>query len=171
MTASPGVTMTTTDHAARIRADLKRLHGWTSRQVSVRAEYFSLGSSIEIVIKDPAIPRKAVKAIAEPAERLHRCEITGEILGGGNRYLSVRYSNEAQAIHGRRYADAVQRAVNLLEPGSSSLVPVEGTTFLVGLPNAGRISLWEDSYITDGYTVDAVAQYIGALMVNRSDAD
>ena len=57
--------LTTTEHAAVIRNTLKRDHGWTSRQVSIRAEYFSLGSSITVIVKDPAIPLPVVKAIAE----------------------------------------------------------------------------------------------------------
>ena len=160
-------TGTTTDYAAEIRATLKARHGWNARQVSVRASYYSMGSSIDVTIKDPAISLPTVKAIAEGAEHIRRCEATGEILGGGNRYVSVRYSHEAQEILGRRYADAVQRAVNGLEPGGSSLHPVDGTPFLVGLPYAGRISLWEDGYLSDGYSVDSIAQTIGGLMIAR----
>lgn len=160
--------MTTTEYAAEIRAILKHRHGWSSRQVSVRAEYYSMGSSIEVEIKDAAVPLSIVKALAEKAEHVRRCEVSGEILGGGNRYVSVRYSHAAQQIHGRRYADAVQRASDAVEPGSSSLQQIEGTTFLVGRPHTGRLTLWEDGYITDCYSVDSMAQYIGALMVARS---
>lgn len=159
--------MTTTEYAAEIRQILKRKHGWNSRQVSVRAEYYSMGSSIEVEIKDAAVPLPTVKALAEKAEHVRRCEVSGEILGGGNRYVSVRYSHDAQTIHGRRYADAVQRASDAVAPGSSSLQPIEGTPFMVGRPSSGRLTLWEDSYITDCYSVDGMAQYIGALMVAR----
>lgn len=162
--------MTTTEHAAAIRAALKRKHGWTSRQVSVKSAYFSMGSSIDVVVKDPAIPLAAVHAIADPAEDVRRCEITGDILGGGNRYLHVRYSTEAMEIIGRRYADAVQRAVNTLaEDDHRSLAQVEDTPFLVSNPHAGRFSLWRHNggYLTDGYSVDQIAQIIGGLMVAR----
>lgn len=162
--------MTTTEEAAKVRARLKRERGWSSRQVSVRARSFSLGSSIEVEVKDPAVPLATVKAIAEEAERIHRCEITGEILGGGNRYVSVRYSREALEVIGRRYADAVQRAVNLVEPGSNVLQPVEGTPFLVGRPHEYRITLWEDSYLSEAGDVARLAETIGCLMVNREAA-
>jgi hypothetical protein len=159
--------MTTTEYAAQIRQALKRQHGWSSRQVSVRAEYFSLGSSIEIVVKDPSIPLPAVKAIAQRAESIRRDEMTGEILGGGNRYVSVTYSHEAQEIIGRRYADAVQRAVLAVDPGSNVLRSVEGTPFLVGRPHEHRITLWEDAYLTEGSTVEHIAGTIGSLLVAR----
>jgi hypothetical protein len=94
--------MTATEHAAEIRATLKQRHRWTPRHVSVRAEYFSLGSSITVTVKDPSIPLPTVKAIARGAEHIRRCEYPGEILSGGNRYVAVRYSPEAQEIIGRR---------------------------------------------------------------------
>jgi hypothetical protein len=92
--------MNATEYAAQIRSTLKKAHGWSSRQVSVRSEYFSMGSSIDVIVKDPAIPLPVVKAVAEQAESIRRCEVTGEILSGGNRYVSVRYSHEAQQTIG-----------------------------------------------------------------------
>jgi hypothetical protein len=159
-------TKTTTDHAAEIRAELKRAHGWTSRQVSVRAEYFSMGSSIDIVVKDPAVPLPTVKAIAARAESIRRCEITGEILSGGNRYVSVTYSHAALDAIATRYTDAVQRAVDAVEIGSNRLQPVEGTPFLVGRPHSYPITLWE--YRCEAHTVKGIAEAIGGLMVARA---
>ena len=158
--------LTTTEHAAVIRDTLKRDHGWTSRQVSVRAEYFSLGSSITVIVKDPAIPLPVIKAIAEQAERIRR-DGFGEILGGGNRYVSVSYNRETLAIMGRRYADAVQRAVQTVAIGSPSLATIEGTPFFVGRPDDYRFTLWEDSYLNQSNTVDGLAEIIGALMIAR----
>ena len=71
---------TTTEYAAEIRAEYKR-HGWTSRQIGVRTEYFSLGSAIHVTVKDASILLSAVHNIAQQAERIRRCEVTGEILG------------------------------------------------------------------------------------------
>ena len=160
--------MTTTEHAAHIRQTLKTRHGWSSRDVSVRADYYSMGSSIRIHIKNPNVSSEAVKAIAEQAEHIDYCAYSGEILGGGNTYVHVRYSHEAQTIIGRRWTDAVQRAVNVVEPGSNVLQPVEGTEFLVGRPHQYRITLWDrDRYLGEGGNVDQIAETIGALMVAR----
>ena len=160
----------TTERAAEIRTTLKRDHGWTSRQVSVRAHYFSMGSSIDVVVNDPAIPLPPVKAVAEAHESIARCEITHEILSGGNTYVSVGYSREAQETIGRRYADRVQRAVNAVEPGSNTLQLVDGTDFLVGRPNPGLITLWDrasSGMLNQAFSVEDIAGTIGNLMVAR----
>jgi hypothetical protein len=78
----------TTERAALIRAELKAKHKWSSRDVSVKADHFSMGSAIRISIKNPDVSLAAVKAIAEAHESISRDESTGEILSGGNRYAS-----------------------------------------------------------------------------------
>jgi hypothetical protein len=163
--------MTTTDYAAMIREQLKTQHGWTSRQVSIRAQYFSLGSSIDITIKDPTIPLTTVKQIAEQAEHIRRDERTGEILGGGNRYVSVRYSSEALDTLGRRYADAVQRAVNEVDIGSQTLQQIDGTRFLVGRPDSWRLTLWdmgEHRMFQHCASVNDAARAIGCRLVGET---
>lgn len=155
-----------TEDAATIRARLKAEHGWTSRQVSVRADQYSGGSSLDVRIKDPTVPLPVVKAIAEERESIRRCEITHEILSGGNRFVHVRYSPEALAVLGARWLPAVSAAVALVEPGSNRLLPVEGTPFLVGRPDAHRITLWEDGFIAEG-SPESLAETIGERLVAR----
>lgn len=159
-TTYPG---STTDRAAQIRAALKA-KGWTARDVSVRAKYYSLGSAIEIRVKNPDVPLTAVEAIAADHECIHRDEFTGEILGGGNRYVNASYTHDALMVLSARYADAVQRAVAQID-SPNVLIPVEGADgFLVGLDRPGRFTLWRDGhFVTDAYTVTDLAQYIGTL--------
>jgi len=159
---------TAAEDTARIRAELKARHGWNSRDISVRAENYSMGSAISIQVRKPDIPLAPVQAIAEGAEHIRRCEVTGEILSGGNQYVTVRYSDEVREIHGRRYADGVQRAVDAVEIGSNELKCVEGTRFLVGCPDAWRITLWDDDtsgMIQQCGSVEECARAIGRLMV------
>lgn len=78
------------EQANEIRAELKK-RGWSSREVSVRAKTFRCGSSIDVTIKVGGIRKAAVEAIASRAESIRRCERTGEILSGGNRYVSVEF--------------------------------------------------------------------------------
>lgn len=89
---------TTTDIAARIRVDLKTL-GVTARQVSVKSDSFSGGSSIRIVIRDLDVPASVVKTVCahHNAERIDRCEFSGDILSGCNRYLSIDFDRDALA--------------------------------------------------------------------------
>lgn len=81
----------TTERAAEIRKELKA-KGWNTRQVSVRTHLYSMGSSIYVTIKNPAIPLNEVKAIANAHERIDRDQF-GDILSGGNRFVFVKYDN------------------------------------------------------------------------------
>ena len=99
-----------TEDSKRIRAELKA-RGITSRQVSVRAESYSMGSSINVTVKDPDVNLNLVKEIAETAERIQRCEYSGEILSGGNRFVHASYSSEALEVLAGRVRPAVEAAI------------------------------------------------------------
>ncbi len=86
-------TQSTTEAAKEIRQTLKKL-GYTSRQVSVRAQYFSMGSEITVKIKDITCNFAAIHEIAHAHARIHRCAYSGDILGGGNRYIDVSWDYE-----------------------------------------------------------------------------
>lgn len=79
--------MTRKDKAATIRKDLKAL-GWSGRQVSVRV---CRGSSIYVTVKDPTVSLHKVEKIAMPYQSVRRCEYSGEILSGGNTFITVEY--------------------------------------------------------------------------------
>lgn len=138
----------TTERAALIRAELKKRHGWKQTDVSVRARHYSLGSSIDISIKNPAVPLAAVKEIAVEHESIDR-DASGEILSGGNRFVSVGYSSEAREALAAQWLPAVQAAAEELanSDNASYLFPVEGTAFLIGCGRHGLrcgFSLWKD---------------------------
>ncbi len=84
--------MTATETAKTIRTTLKREHGWTSRQVSVRVRDLGVSSAIDVTIKDAAVDPAAVRAVALAEHRVARCARTGEILGGGNCYVDVAWA-------------------------------------------------------------------------------
>jgi len=141
--------MTTAAHAATIRAEYKA-KGWTSRDISVTSSSYSMGSSITVRIKNPAVPLAAAEAIANGHESIRRCEYSGEILSGGNRYVSVGYSHEAATAIEAQYADVLNAAAAAIEadPSDRSLHPVGDTGFLLGRGSQGSgFSLWQDSHI------------------------
>lgn len=143
--------MTTKEHAAAIRADYKR-HGWSSRDISVQSDSFSLGSSITVRIKNPNVSISVAKALAERHEVVRRDERTGDILGGGNRYVSVSYSHEAAQAIQEKYADVLNAAAQALQadPNDNSLHSIAGTPFLLGRGcNGFGYSLWQDGHITE----------------------
>lgn len=143
---------TTVDRAAQIRATLKA-KGWSSRLVSVRSESFSMGSAICVEIKSADVPIQAVKAIAQQHERIDRCEFSGEILSGCNRYVSVDYTWEARDVLASRYIGVVEQAIaGLPADDTSRLVPVEGTALLVGRDQYSGLALWGDSRFLQSYS-------------------
>ena len=152
--------MTTTEHAAEIRTALKK-RGWNSRHVSVKSDCYSLGSAIRVTVKDPSINIEDVQQIAEPHECIHRCEITGEILGGGNRYVDVSYSSEALAVRSARYLPAVTEAAEkLAKTSENSLSCIEGTKYLLGKNQYDRYSLWSDTHLAECYDLAGIAREI-----------
>ena len=156
---------TTTEEAKEIRKEYKAL-GWNSRMVSVRSQYFSMGSSIDVTVKDPAVNSARAKAIAEGKERIRRCELSGEILSGGNRYVSLNHSSECQEVLSRRYIEALTEALELCDPtnveGNRTIHPIKGHPFAgVRLENTHTGQVWGESgflfqfYPDDGGVKDA----------------
>lgn len=86
--------MNTTQEAAAVRQALKSELKLTTKQVSVRKG--SGGHSINVYIHDPCVELSAVESIARRAESIQRCEITGEIMQGGNTFVFVEYSDKAE---------------------------------------------------------------------------
>lgn len=159
--------MTVTERTAAIRAALKE-RGYTSRQVSVKASRASLCSSIDIQIKDASVSRNLVEAIAEPYESISRCSITGDILSGGNTYLHVSYSKEAQDILTAQYRVVVADAA--MKAHDTTLIPIAGTPFFAGIvgsfghPRMG-VAIWQErGHILDASDVDEAAAFIGRQM-------
>lgn len=114
--------------ARQIRAALKQ-KGWTSRDISVRSDTYSMGSSVDVVIKNPGIPQEAVEKIARGGERIRRDEATGEILGGGNTYIHVSYSHEALTALAEPWTPLVQAALDELNAATEpDLVVRVGTS-------------------------------------------
>lgn len=154
--------LSTTDRAAAIRAALKARH-ISSRQVSIRAEYFSMGSAIRVSIKDAAVPLALVKAIAEDHESIRRCEMTGDILSGGNRYVTVSYAQSALERFRQVWIDRVTAAAARVT--ENYLIEIDATPFLIGKDPAGY-TLWRDGSLTAKYlTLAGAAEVIGAAMV------
>jgi copper chaperone CopZ len=121
--------------AAEIRGKLKKLYGITSRQVSVRCASFSMGSSLDVTINDPAVDIREVRNVADSKEKISRCEMTGEILSGGNRYLDVRYGKKAAEAFAAANAEALAKLVsNLPAVGSGTSGPeveIDGKRLIV----------------------------------------
>jgi hypothetical protein len=138
--------MSATDEAKRIRTEYKR-RGWSSRMVSVRSEYFSMGSAVRVEIKSPEVNAKVAEEIAERSEIIHRDQYSGEILGGGNRYVTVTHSSECRRIMAAPWIEPLRAALASIPAGDCSRIAgIDGAPEDAGvsMENTGTASLWID---------------------------
>jgi microcompartment protein CcmK/EutM len=162
---------TVADAAAKIRTALKG-YGYTSRDISVKSESFSMGSAIRVTIKNAAVPLSLVRLVAEAHEDISRCSVTGDILSGGNRYVTISFSTEARAALAAKHLPAVEAAIATLreDPNDRSLHPVATAPgALVGLDHNGYgYDLWaaNGGRVGNYYDAAALAGKIGEIEVS-----
>lgn len=164
--------MTTTEYispaesARLIRSELKTRYGWTSRQVSVKSESYSMGSSIDIKIKVPGISIAAVEEIASQQENIHRCEMTGEILGGGNRFVSVSLDWELVKREGAKLVGWVEETP--IHPSQLRVVEVCGETYYIGRTHQEHgysVRSVSSGFIPTSQTARGVAEFFARQMI------
>ena len=165
-----------TEAAKKIRAELKAI-GINSRKVSVRSDSFSMGSSINVEIKDPAIKLAVVEEIANKAQRIDRCEYSGEILGGCNRYAHVRYSFDATDAMAEPWKAAAEKAMAQMEEWEqegelNKCVTVEGAPQVYVFRQGHQLMVSHEDYCQPSYVGSAqgLAQRIGYLVLNKEVA-
>lgn len=79
--------------AQEIRDELKAA-GIKARDVSVRSDSYSMGSSIDVEILSLDVPFSVVERAANKQSSVRRDEYSGEILAGGNRYVHVTVDSD-----------------------------------------------------------------------------
>lgn len=84
--------MTTTEKAKEIRKELKAVG---LKNISVRSYYFAGGSAIDARLQNELNDNdmNTIKSILRKYDNVRRCEITHEILSGGNCYVSLVKTN------------------------------------------------------------------------------
>lgn len=167
-------TLTTTQRSAAIRAALKA-RGISSKDVSIRTDYYSGGSSIRIRVKNPNVSAAMVESIANEHENIHRDQF-GDILSGGNRFVFVDYAPEAVEHFASLYREAVDRACQALDAaGPNALITVDGTDFALGKVRGTTsfVTVWEfgsGCLSPHCNTPEEAARLIGQLIANRRTA-
>lgn len=80
---------TTQETKAALVAKIKSL-GFNSRQVSVSTERLSLDEAFNVTIRDEKVDKAVIKEAVKEFESIDRDHSSGEILSGGNTYVTVR---------------------------------------------------------------------------------
>ncbi len=94
--------MTDSERASALRKDLKSM-GYNARKVSVRCT----DGAIHVTVKTLGVDYDAVEKAAEAYSHIHRCDVTHEILSGGNTFVFVAESYELEKLHTELAKDIV----------------------------------------------------------------
>lgn len=71
---------------------LLRANGYNTKNIRVRIERYSGGSSVNVELHTYEYSAEAIKSlVSSQFEKIHRCEASGEILSGGNCFVFVTY--------------------------------------------------------------------------------
>lgn len=129
--------ITDAEAAKTIRREIKAELGLNARQVSVRCRT----GSIDVTIKVPHA-KKPIQAIAARQEIVRRCEYSGDILSGGNRFVSVSYGAGAfdEIIKAHELVAVAERA--LAKP--RYIMDIEGQGAGLSVGENGGATLWLD---------------------------
>jgi hypothetical protein len=138
----------TNSKADQLRAALKTA-GYSRKQVTVKHDHYSMGSTLHVTIRDLSVSKANVTAIAESYSNVRRDQF-GEILSGGNTYLDVSYEDKAL----REYAItvAVPQLVEIPD-GQSRDVLIMGQSIKVAKVVNDRTS-WQSEIVALDYQCD-----------------
>jgi hypothetical protein len=106
--------------SASIREALRNA-GYNQRMVSVRSRRGGYESSITVEILSPNVNFRQVEEIANGFERVDRCQVSGEILAGGNVFVHVELSSAVIAQLAAPYVEAAQAAVEEIQNLAASM--------------------------------------------------
>jgi hypothetical protein len=80
--------------AQEIRDELKRRFGWCRKDVNVRGKSLGIEEAIRLSIRSPGVPVARVEHVASWYRDVRFYERSGDLLGGGNRFVSVSLDTE-----------------------------------------------------------------------------
>lgn len=155
--------------AQKIRRALKMTLSVTARQVSVRDTSSSVDTSVTISIKDGSVSLREVREVAERFQVVRVDELVGDILGGGNTFVSVDYTQEALLARGAEHVDAVEAAMAELDGADrGTLAPITGTALSLGRQHHD-FEIWGDSMERSIWSGCSAAEIAGqvALVLDR----
>ncbi len=166
--------VTAAEAAARVRAAYKA-RGWGAKDVSVRCRGFAGGDEVRVEVKSPRVRFAAAREVAMREQDVARDELTGEILsGGGNRYVDVQHSDEAQEVLARRHLGAVEAALARLDADDldGAIERVDGCDALVGRGQWPAVfQLWRADESPQTFNRDSRGLLLAAYELALRDGD
>jgi hypothetical protein len=110
VSTNPYKDLDTRASAVLLRKKLKEA-GYNSRKVSVKTDFYSMGSSINATVRDASVDDKIVGTLCKEAECISYCDSSGEILGGGNTFVKFYVTDEVTTERSAKYLDIAEEIV------------------------------------------------------------
>jgi hypothetical protein len=98
-------------------------HGITKKQIKISARFSMYDECATVTIKDLTIPKRKVQEIAQPFESYERDQRTGEILQGGNTFISVKYDYDLWIDYLQQFEESA-KAIKAKYNGDAYMVQV-----------------------------------------------
>ncbi len=160
--------------AARMRAAFKS-QGWGRNEISVRSSNYSMGSSVRISIKSPLVDYDTCERVAECEDEVRRCEVTHEILSGGNFFVFVEWDWQVRDELAAPWVEPILAALGGVKADSySELAPVAGAEALdahVGRREGSWLAqLWIGPRMVLDFTPDCATGAAFALALRMQEA-
>lgn len=127
--------MYTSEKSKLIRKELKEKLGFSSREVSVKTHSYSMGSSINVTLKSVESIRKRpeIEAISNKQEKIHRCEVTQEIMSGGNTYVDISIDYDLKNSIVAAEKEEVSKIAEKSKKDPNQMYKYKGTEFFYDL--------------------------------------
>lgn len=98
-----------------IRSHLKA-NGYNARRVTVKSSQRTHSRAYDLVVRDDGVSLQKIKNLVSQFESIDHDEVTGEILGGGNTFVSV-YRHRQNALEVPREFVALCESLMMLKKG------------------------------------------------------
>ena len=105
--------------AAERAAIIRKAYKASGIKATVRSSSYSMGSSVEIRVISGNFA--LATEIAQRFSSVRRCEVTGEVLSGGNKYVNVEWHESAIVTKSAELTE-VEAAAKTLDVGGYALV-------------------------------------------------
>jgi len=144
-----------TDTAKLIRSALKTL-GYGPRDISIRAR---TTGSVDVTIKRADVALDVIEPVVHQFEHVRRCESSGEILTGGNTFVTIDYSDSA-----------LIDATRLVAAHRSQGRTVFGALHIgADAADADTVHVWEDHSHVGQYGEPYVSARLARLLARRGE--
>ncbi len=122
--------------------------GINSRQVSIREPRCGYDRAFELTIRDPRFEIEQIEDLVMGFKKVDRCEVSGEVLMGGNTWIDVEATDEVEDIWASEYREKVEEALSLLTDNHGEQIG----QCSIHLVNEWTVKVWSDKPGSRGWT-------------------